>query len=84
MERRFDADVSAAEALAREAEEAMHCADVGGANISVQIYNPRKGGAMPSEFSPTAAPFVPTGAIMPYPQQVPPQVRPRDGWSDCR
>ena len=69
---------------AREAEEAMHCADVGGANISVQIYNPRKGGAMPSEFSPTAAPFVPTGAIMPYPQQVPPQVRPRDGWSDCR
>ena len=61
---------------AREAEEAMHCAEVDGQNISVQIYNPRKAGGTISEFSPTAPAFVPTGAMMPYPQQVPPQVRP--------
>ncbi len=59
---------------ARDAEEAMHCADVGGQNISVQIYNPRKAGAG-TEFSPNALPFVPAGGMMPYPQQVPPQVR---------
>ena len=59
---------------ARDAEEAMHCADVGGQNIAVQIYNPRKASAI-TEFSPNAPPFVPGGTMMPYAQQVPPQVR---------
>lgn len=55
---------------AREAEEAMHCADVEGQNIVVQIYQPRRAGAAMSEFSPNAPSFVPTGSVFPYPAQV--------------
>lgn len=55
---------------AREAEESMHCADVEGQNIVVQIYQPRRAGAITSEFSPNAPSFVPTGSIFPYPAQV--------------
>ncbi|KZV99711.1 hypothetical protein EXIGLDRAFT_724268 [Exidia glandulosa HHB12029] len=43
---------------AARAEEQMHCAEVGERNISVQLYQPRRGGA---EFSPSAPPFVPSG-----------------------
>lgn len=55
---------------AREAEEAMHCADVEGQNIAVQVYQPRRGGAGMSEFNATAPTFVPTGSVLPYPTQV--------------
>ncbi|GJE96544.1 polyadenylate binding protein [Phanerochaete sordida] len=53
---------------ARDAEEAMHCADVEGQNIAVQIYMPKKAGATMSEFNVAAPTFVPQGMIMPYPQ----------------
>lgn len=55
---------------AREAEEAMHCADVEGQNIAVQLYQPRRAGATLSEFNPTAPTFIPTGSVFPYPTQV--------------
>ena len=55
---------------AAEAEEAMHCADVEGQNIAVQVYQPRRGGGMSSEFSPNAPAFVPSGSVFPYPTQV--------------
>ena len=58
---------------AREAEEAMHCADVEGQNIAVQIYMPKKAGATMSEFNVAAPTFVPQGMMMPYAQV--PQVR---------
>ncbi|KAI0642693.1 hypothetical protein C8Q79DRAFT_228546 [Trametes meyenii] len=58
---------------AREAEEAMHCADIEGQNIVVQIYQPRRApGAAVSEFSPNAPSFVPTGSVFPYPAQYSP------------
>jgi polyadenylate-binding protein len=49
----------------------MHCAEVEGQNIAVQVYQPRRtaSGSMP-EFSPTAAPFVPASVFSPYPTQV--------------
>lgn len=49
---------------AQHAEEAMHCADIQGHNIAVQVYQPRRtsvGGA--AEFSINAPAFVPSGAI---------------------
>ncbi|KAI0631139.1 hypothetical protein C8Q77DRAFT_188836 [Trametes polyzona] len=55
---------------ARDAEEALHCAEVEGQNIVVQIYQPRRAGAALSEFSPNAPTFVPTGSVFPYPAQV--------------
>lgn len=55
---------------AREAEESMHCAEVEGQNIVVQIYQPRRAGAIVSEFSPNAPSFVPSGSVFPYPAQV--------------
>lgn len=55
---------------AREAEEALHCAEVEGQNIVVQIYQPRRAGVALSEFSPNAPSFVPTGSVFPYPAQV--------------
>lgn len=55
---------------AREAEEAMHCADVEGQNIVVQIYQPRRAPGVASEFSPNAPTFVPSGSVFPYPTQV--------------
>ncbi|OCH86497.1 hypothetical protein OBBRIDRAFT_761221 [Obba rivulosa] len=62
---------------ARDAEEALHCAEVGGQNIVVQIYLPRRAGAAMSDFSPNAAPFVPAGSVFPYPTQYsPPRTSP--------
>lgn len=49
---------------ARQAEEAMHCADVQNQNIAVQVYQPRRtasGGH--GEFNPSAPSFVPSGSI---------------------
>ncbi|PIL23425.1 hypothetical protein GSI_14736 [Ganoderma sinense ZZ0214-1] len=57
---------------ARDAEESMHCADVEGQNIVVQIYQPRRAGAIVSEFSPNAPSFVPSGSVFPYPAQYSP------------
>lgn len=50
---------------ARDAEEALHCMEIDGYNIAVQVYQPRRAGATMSEFSPTAPSFVPTGQMMP-------------------
>lgn len=55
---------------AREAEESMHCAEVEGHNIVVQIYLPRRAPGVGSEFSPNAPSFVPSGSVFPYPAQV--------------
>lgn len=49
------------------AEEAMHCSDVEGQNIAVQVYQPRRTSA---EFSINAPAFVPSGSMYPYPTQV--------------
>ena len=56
---------------ARRAEEALHCAEVDGQNIAVQLYN-RRGSGVLSEFSPRAPPFIPSGSgyPAPYPTQV--------------
>lgn len=57
---------------ALQAEEALHCADVEGQNIAVQVYQPRRtvSGAS-AEFSPNAPSFVPAGGnIAPYATQV--------------
>ncbi|KAI0689934.1 hypothetical protein C8T65DRAFT_745977 [Cerioporus squamosus] len=71
---------------AREAEESMHCADVEGQNIVVQVYQPRRAGAaIASEFSPNAPSFVPTGSVFPYPAQYsPPRPAPYPGRSPVR
>ncbi|KAI0078354.1 hypothetical protein K474DRAFT_1594173 [Panus rudis PR-1116 ss-1] len=62
---------------ARQAEEAMHCAEVDGQNIAVQIYQPKRAGATLSEFNATAPTFIPTGSIFPYPTQYsPPRASP--------
>ena len=57
---------------ARDAEAAMHCFDLEGRNIAVQVYQPRRAGAGTiSEFNAAAPTFIPSGAIMPaYPTQV--------------
>lgn len=52
---------------AQNAEHAMHCSEIGGQTISVQIYQQRRA---TTEFSINAAPFVPSGSIYPYPAQV--------------
>ncbi|KAI0738953.1 hypothetical protein C8Q80DRAFT_1112630 [Daedaleopsis nitida] len=57
---------------AREAEESMHCAEVEGQNIVVQVYSPRRAPGMGSEFSPNAPSFVPSGSVFPYPAQYSP------------
>ncbi|KZT25765.1 hypothetical protein NEOLEDRAFT_339077 [Neolentinus lepideus HHB14362 ss-1] len=57
---------------ARQGEEAMHCADVEGYNIVVQMYQQRRAGSNSSEFSPSAPAFVPSGSVFPYPQQYSP------------
>ena len=57
---------------ARQAEDALHCADIEGQNIAVQVYQPRRtsGGAIP-EFNASAPTFVPSGSMYsPYPAQV--------------
>ncbi|KIM91560.1 hypothetical protein PILCRDRAFT_810843 [Piloderma croceum F 1598] len=56
------------------AEEAMHCSDVEGQNIAVQVYQPRRTSA---EFSANAPTFVPSGSVFPYPTQYsPPRASP--------
>ncbi|KAF7971491.1 hypothetical protein HWV62_20950 [Athelia sp. TMB] len=53
-------------------EAALHCADVEGSNIAVQVYQPRRTSTGISEFSPTAPAFVPSGSVFPYPTQYSP------------
>ncbi|KAN0131697.1 hypothetical protein V8E53_010539 [Lactarius tabidus] len=63
---------------ARRGEEALHCAEIDGQNIAVQLYN-RRGSGVLSEFSPRAPPFVPSssGYPSPYPTQYsPPRASP--------
>lgn len=56
---------------ARVAEEAMHCADIDGHNIAVQIYQPRRASGLVAEFSVNAPTFVPSASMFPsYPTQV--------------
>lgn len=60
---------------ARAAEEAMHCAEVEGQNIVVQVYQPpRRTSASFGDFNPAAAAFVPGGSSFysPYPNQYSP------------
>ncbi|KAJ7774463.1 hypothetical protein DFH07DRAFT_1056880 [Mycena maculata] len=57
---------------ARQAEEAMHCADVQGHNIAVQVYQPRRtSGGTVAEFSANAPSFVPSGSMFAYPAGAP-------------
>ncbi|KAF6764245.1 hypothetical protein DFP72DRAFT_417605 [Ephemerocybe angulata] len=63
------------ESDARAAEEALHCAEVDGQNIAVQVYHqPRRTSASFAEFNPSAAAFVPSGSsfFTPYPNQYSP------------
>ncbi|KAF7316502.1 hypothetical protein MIND_00169300 [Mycena indigotica] len=63
---------------AQHAEEAMHCAEIQGQNIAVQVYQQRRtsvGGA--AEFSPNAPSFVPSGSM--YSFQPPAQYSPPRG-----
>jgi polyadenylate-binding protein len=46
-----------------QAEQAMHCADVEGQNIAVQVYQPRRANAV--EFNVAAPTFVPAGLMHP-------------------
>ncbi|KAF8504399.1 hypothetical protein F5888DRAFT_1605810 [Russula emetica] len=64
---------------ARRAEEALHCADIEGQNIAVQLYQHRRTSGVVSEFSPSAPSFVPSGTAFttPYPTQYsPPRASP--------
>ncbi|KAJ3574945.1 hypothetical protein NP233_g1413 [Leucocoprinus birnbaumii] len=71
---------------ARQAEEAMHCADVEGQNIAVQIYTPRRASGTVVDFNAAAPTFVPASPQFgtfsaqyspspPRPAQFPPVVR---------
>ena len=52
-----------------QAEQAMHCAEVEGQNIAVQVYQPRR--TTSAEFNVAAPTFVPSGLVYPpYPTQV--------------
>jgi len=55
---------------ARNAEAAMHCAEVEGQNIAVQVYQSRRASGNFESFSASAPPFVPSGQMFPYPTQV--------------
>jgi polyadenylate-binding protein len=62
---------------ARVAEDAMHCVDVEGQNIAVQIYQPRRTSGNVDTFSASAPAFVPSSSIFPYPTQYsPPRASP--------
>jgi polyadenylate-binding protein len=54
---------------ARVAEEAMHCVEMEGQNIAVQIYHPRRSSGNVDTLSSSAPAFVPSGS-MTYPTQV--------------
>ncbi|KAJ6557998.1 hypothetical protein B0H19DRAFT_1070580 [Mycena capillaripes] len=51
---------------ARQAEEAMHCADVQGQNIAVQVYQPRRTASGGVPFDTSAPSFVPSGSMYSY------------------
>ncbi|TEB04001.1 hypothetical protein FA13DRAFT_1760462 [Coprinellus micaceus] len=62
-------------ALCFSSQEAMHCAEVEGQNIVVQVYQPpRRTSASFGDFNPAAAAFVPGGSSFysPYPNQYSP------------
>lgn len=63
---------------ARSAEEAMHCAEVEGQNIAVQVFQPprRSSSNTFSEFNPSATSFVPAGSFFPPPFPSPNQYSP--------
>lgn len=46
---------------AKLAESELHCADIGGVNISVQLYQPRRSGGTRTDLNVAAMPFVPSG-----------------------
>jgi hypothetical protein len=48
----------------------MHCAEVEGQNIAVQVYQTRRASGNFESFSASAPPFVPSGQMFPYPTQV--------------
>ncbi|KAJ8508292.1 hypothetical protein ONZ45_g9420 [Pleurotus djamor] len=50
---------------AKQAEDALHCAEVDGQNIAVQLYQPRRTSTS-TEFSPNAPAFVPATSMYPY------------------
>jgi polyadenylate-binding protein len=53
---------------ARVASETLHCAEIGGANIAIQLYQPRRApGPQVPELHPNAPSFVPTGGGFSYP-----------------
>jgi polyadenylate-binding protein len=52
------------------AEGAMHCSDVEGQSIAVQVYQSRRTSGTIPEFSVNAPTFVPSGSVFPYPTQV--------------
>ncbi|KAJ7204787.1 hypothetical protein GGX14DRAFT_646305 [Mycena pura] len=56
---------------ARQAEEAMHCVDIQGQNIAVQVYQPRRTSGGHAEFSANAPTFVPSGSMYAYPAPPP-------------
>lgn len=51
---------------AKAAEMELHCADIGGVNISVQIYQPRRAGPGRTDLNVAATPFVPSGGPLSY------------------
>lgn len=53
---------------ARAAEAALHCADVEGSNIAIQLYQPRRASGHTTEFNASAPAFVPGGQVFAYPQ----------------
>lgn len=53
---------------ARQAEAALHCADVEGSSIAIQVYQPRRASGHTSEFNASAPSFVPSGQVFGYPQ----------------
>ncbi|KAF9443021.1 hypothetical protein P691DRAFT_779114 [Macrolepiota fuliginosa MF-IS2] len=63
---------------ARQAEEAMHCAEVEGQNIAVQVYTPRRTSGTVADFNAAAPSFVPASPqFTPYPTQYsPPRAAP--------
>lgn len=48
---------------AKAAELELHCADIAGSNISVQVYQPKRAGPTRTDFNVAAAPFVPSGHL---------------------
>jgi polyadenylate-binding protein len=58
---------------ARAAEEEMHCADIEGQNIAVQVYQQRRTSGTAPEFSANAPTFIPAASMYPaYPTQYSP------------